>query len=188
MKVRDPDAGHAGAADQGVTAAGAGVTDGDAPRAGCTALMTGASSGVDAATALPLARQGAAVAVAARRTGRLEDLAAVIHDRVGSCRVLTAALGDAAQARRAIEDAVDRCTRSATPAGRSPPPEQVGRRCLRQVRDHPWRAAERWAGYRGRRPGRHLRDHSAPARRSRRDHGPPHGPGTPDRRPTRDAP
>ncbi|WP_227025740.1 SDR family oxidoreductase [Streptomyces fodineus] len=99
------------AADQGVTAAGAGVADGDAPLAGCAALVTGASSGIGAATALSLARQGAAVAVVARRTGRLEDLATVIRERGGSCRVLTADLGDAAQARRAIEDAVDCFTR-----------------------------------------------------------------------------
>ncbi|WP_157857891.1 SDR family NAD(P)-dependent oxidoreductase [Streptomyces durhamensis] len=120
MSVRDPNAGQTGA-DQGVTAAGAGVADRDAPSAGCAALVTGASDGAGAATASSLPRQSAAAAVTARRTGRLEDPAAVIHDRAGSCRVLTAALGDAAQARRAIEDAVDRFTRSATPAGRSPP-------------------------------------------------------------------
>jgi NADP-dependent 3-hydroxy acid dehydrogenase YdfG len=107
MSVRDPNVGHAEAADQGVTAAGAGGAVGDAPLAGCAALVTGASSGIGAATALSLARQGADVAVVARRTGRLEDLAGVIRDRGGSCSVLTADLGDAAQARRAVEDAVD---------------------------------------------------------------------------------
>ncbi|TQK95155.1 hypothetical protein FB563_0022 [Streptomyces puniciscabiei] len=45
MSVRDPDAGHAEALDQGVAAAGAGVADGDAPWAGCAAPATGASSG-----------------------------------------------------------------------------------------------------------------------------------------------
>jgi NADP-dependent 3-hydroxy acid dehydrogenase YdfG len=111
MSVRDPNAGHVEAADQGATAAGAGVADGDAPLAGCAALVTGASSGIGAATALSLARQGAAVALVARRTGRLEDLAATIRDRGGSSSVLTADLGGAAQARRAVEDAVDRFTR-----------------------------------------------------------------------------
>ncbi|MER6073867.1 SDR family NAD(P)-dependent oxidoreductase [Streptomyces sp. NPDC001817] len=111
MSVRDPNAGHAEAVDQGVTRPGAAVAQGDAPLAGCAALVTGASSGIGAATALMLARQGAAVAVVARRTGRLEDLAAVIRDRGGSCSVLTADLEDATQARRAVEDAVDRCRR-----------------------------------------------------------------------------
>ncbi|MQY34645.1 putative oxidoreductase [Streptomyces sp. RB17] len=107
MSVRDPNGRHAAAADQSDTAAGAGVADGDGPLAGCAALVTGASSGIGAATAVSLARQGAAVAVVARRTERLEELAAAIRDRGGSCSVLTADLGDAAQARRAIEDAVD---------------------------------------------------------------------------------
>jgi NADP-dependent 3-hydroxy acid dehydrogenase YdfG len=81
--------------------------DSDAPLAGCAALVTGASSGIGAATALSLARQGAAVAVVARRTGRLEELAAAIRDRGGSCGVLTADLADPVQARRAVEDAVE---------------------------------------------------------------------------------
>ncbi|MFB7502967.1 SDR family NAD(P)-dependent oxidoreductase [Streptomyces broussonetiae] len=107
--MSDPNGGHAKAADQSVTAAGAGagVAGGDAPLAGCAVLVTGASSGIGAATALSLARQGAAVALVARRTGRLEELAAVIRDRGGWCSVLTADLADAVQARRAVEDAVD---------------------------------------------------------------------------------
>ncbi|MEU8694982.1 SDR family NAD(P)-dependent oxidoreductase [Streptomyces sp. NPDC048665] len=109
MSVREPDGGPAQAADQSATAAGA--TGGGAPLAGCAALVTGASSGIGAATALSLARQGAAVAVVARRTGRLEELAAAIRDRGGSCSVLTADLGDAVQARRAVEDAVECCAR-----------------------------------------------------------------------------
>ncbi|MEU6774050.1 SDR family NAD(P)-dependent oxidoreductase [Streptomyces sp. NPDC046759] len=91
--------------------ADSGVTKGDTPLAGCAALVTGASSGIGAATALSLARRGADVAVVARRTGRLEELAAVIHERGGSCSVLTADLADAVQARRAVEEAVDRCAR-----------------------------------------------------------------------------
>ncbi|MFD4609359.1 SDR family oxidoreductase [Streptomyces sp. NPDC058440] len=83
----------------------------DAPLSGCAALVTGASSGIGAATARELARLGAAVAVVARRTERLEELAAGIRDQGGSCAVLTADLRDAAQARRAVEEAVGRLAR-----------------------------------------------------------------------------
>ncbi len=108
MGVRDPNAGRAGAADQNNTVPG---VDAEAPLSGCAALVTGASSGIGAVTAWQLARQGAAVAVVARRTGRLEELATRIRDQGGSCAVLTADLGDAVQARQAVEDAVGRFAR-----------------------------------------------------------------------------
>ncbi|MGW3498439.1 SDR family NAD(P)-dependent oxidoreductase [Streptomyces sp. NPDC001020] len=101
--MSDPKAGRTGAADQNDAVPGIAA---EAPLAGCAALVTGASSGIGAATARHLARQGAAVAVVARRTGRLEELATRIRGEGGSCAVLTADLGDAAQARQAVEDAV----------------------------------------------------------------------------------
>ena len=47
--------------------------------AGAIAIVTGASSGIGAATALRLANEGATVAVVARRTDRLDSLVAEIE-------------------------------------------------------------------------------------------------------------
>ncbi len=55
------------------------------------ALVTGASSGIGEATALALA-EGAAVALAARRTERLEHLAARVQQAGGRVVVLQADL------------------------------------------------------------------------------------------------
>lgn len=81
------------------------------PLAGCAAVVTGASSGIGAATALALAREGADVALVARRADRLEELAAGIRDEGRSCIALTADLRDMARARQAIDDAVERFAR-----------------------------------------------------------------------------
>ncbi len=56
------------------------------------ALVTGASSGIGEATALALAAEGAAVALAARRTERLEHLAARVQQAGGRVVVLQADL------------------------------------------------------------------------------------------------
>ena len=74
---------------------------------GKIALVTGASSGIGAATALALAEQGAVVAIAARRRQRLDDLAARIRDNGGEALAIETDITDEAQAtamvRRVLE-------------------------------------------------------------------------------------
>lgn len=65
---------------------------------GTVALVTGASSGIGAATASALAAQGAAVALAARRGDRLDALAGDIRDRGGTALVLQCDITDEQQA------------------------------------------------------------------------------------------
>jgi NADP-dependent 3-hydroxy acid dehydrogenase YdfG len=74
---------------------------------GTAALVTGASSGIGEATALALAAEGAAVALAARRRDRLEDLAARIEQDGGRALVLEVDVTQEAQAREAVERTVD---------------------------------------------------------------------------------
>ena len=70
------------------------------------ALVTGASSGIGAATATALAARGAAVALAARRADRLDALAAGIRSQGGTALVLTCDITDQQQAAAAVERTV----------------------------------------------------------------------------------
>jgi NADP-dependent 3-hydroxy acid dehydrogenase YdfG len=64
------------------------MSDNARPLAGKTALVTGASSGIGAATALAFAEAGADVAIGARRADRLETLAEqLVHHGVRAVRL-----------------------------------------------------------------------------------------------------
>jgi NADP-dependent 3-hydroxy acid dehydrogenase YdfG len=69
---------------------------------GTVALVTGASSGIGEATAEALARDGATVALAARRADRLEGVADRIRDAGGTALVIEADVTDHEQARAAV--------------------------------------------------------------------------------------
>ena len=73
---------------------------------GTVALVTGASSGIGVTTALELTRHGAAVALAARRVERLDELAARIRADGGVAAVLPADVTREEQAHELIERTV----------------------------------------------------------------------------------
>ncbi len=72
---------------------------------GKVALVTGASSGIGEATALALAEAGASVAVAARRTDKLDELVQKIEKMGGKAQAFTADVADEDQARDMVESA-----------------------------------------------------------------------------------
>ena len=72
---------------------------------GRKALITGASSGLGEATAVLMAREGAAVALGARRRDRLDELVGRIEDEGGTAVAIEADVGDEAHARALVEGA-----------------------------------------------------------------------------------
>ena len=74
---------------------------------GTVALVTGASSGIGAATALALVADGATVALAARRVDRLQDLAKQIESDNGRALVLEADVTSEESARAAVARTVE---------------------------------------------------------------------------------
>src|SRR4051795_13150357 len=72
---------------------------------GKVAAITGASSGIGEATAIALSRAGAAVALGARRTDRLRDLAERIDSGGGRARPFEVDVGDEGSARGFVEQA-----------------------------------------------------------------------------------
>lgn len=75
--------------------------------AGTVALVTGASSGIGAATAHALARHGAAVALLARRADRLDEVKADIESTGGTALAVPADVTDAGHVAAAVQRAVD---------------------------------------------------------------------------------
>ena len=74
--------------------------------ANTAALVTGASSGIGAATAKALAAQGAAVALLARRADRLTELKAEIESAGGTALLVPADVTDAEQVSAAVQRVV----------------------------------------------------------------------------------
>lgn len=70
---------------------------------GTVALVTGASSGIGAATARRLADNGATVAVVARRADRLDTLVADIENAGGGALAVQADISDRPQASGSAE-------------------------------------------------------------------------------------
>src|SRR5579875_1681515 len=75
---------------------------------GKVALITGASSGIGAALARALAGRGAQVALAARRTERVHDLASEIGQNGGQALAITADVRDEDSVKAMVQATVDR--------------------------------------------------------------------------------
>jgi NAD(P)-dependent dehydrogenase (short-subunit alcohol dehydrogenase family) len=76
--------------------------------AGAVALVTGAGSGIGRATALRLARDGAAVVAADIEAPRAEDTARLVEDAAGRAMPIRADVADEGDVRMMIERARER--------------------------------------------------------------------------------
>ncbi|MBB5123128.1 SDR family NAD(P)-dependent oxidoreductase [Streptomyces eurocidicus] len=87
---------------------GAGAGAGTGLLAGKTVLVSGASSGIGAASARVFAREGARVVLAARREERLAALAGEVREAGGEAEYVVTDVSRGDDARRAVDFAVDR--------------------------------------------------------------------------------
>jgi NADP-dependent 3-hydroxy acid dehydrogenase YdfG len=74
---------------------------------GTVALVTGASSGIGAATAMALAAEGSVVSLVARRRDRLEEVAKAVRGSGGVVNVVEADVTSRAQAEAAVASTVE---------------------------------------------------------------------------------
>ncbi|MCH8814773.1 MAG: SDR family NAD(P)-dependent oxidoreductase [Chloroflexi bacterium] len=70
---------------------------------GEVAFVTGGGRGIGRATAIALAQEGASVAVVARSTNEIEEVAGLINDRGGKAFAATADVTNEAQVDRAVQ-------------------------------------------------------------------------------------